>query len=135
MIANYLSLFPAYVRDKPRFMALAEVILRQAADLMTLVQSIAPGFSFASAVGEQLDALGASVGVSRQEDWNDETYRGVLLRKLKLYTWNGMNDTVPDYLETGETFKDNANGSATVSAALPLPAGELLPVPIGVRTT
>ena len=59
----------------------------------------------------------------------------MLLRKLKLFTWNGMNDTVPDYLETGETFKDNANGSVTVSAALPLPAGELLPVPIGVRTT
>ena len=130
MITEYLSLFPAYVRNKPRFMALAEAILRQAADLMTLVQSIVPGFSFASAVGEQLDALGASVGVFRHEGWSDETYRGVLLRKLKLYTWN-----VPDYLESGETFKDNANGSVTVSATLPLPAGELLPVPIGVRTT
>ena len=116
-------------------MALAEAILRQAMDLMTLVQNIAPGFCFTSAVGAQLDALGASVGVSRQEGWNDETYRSVLLRKLKLFTWNGMNDTVPDYLESGETFKDNANGSVTVSASLPLPAGELLPVPIGVRTT
>ena len=135
MIANYLSLFPAYTRDKPRFMALAEAILRQAVDLLTLVQNIAPGFSFASAAGVQLDALGASVGIPRQAGWSDDTYRSVLLRKLKLFTWNGMNDTVPDYLESGETYKDNANGSVTVSASLPLPAGELLPVPIGVRTT
>ena len=135
MITNYLSLFPAYVREKPRFMALTEAILRQAIDLITLVQSIAPGFSFAHAVGAQLDALGASVGVPRQDGWNDETYRGVLLRKLKLWTWNGMNETVSDYLESGETFRDNVNGSVTVSASLPLPAGKLLPIPIGVRTT
>ncbi len=135
MIANYLSLFPAYVRNKSRFMALAEAILRQAVDLLTLVQNIAPGFSFANALGVQLDALGASIGIPRQAGWNDENYRSVLLRKLKLFTWNGMNDTVPDYLESGETFKDNGNGSVTVSANLPLPAGELLPVPIGVRTT
>ena len=134
-LTYYLSLFPAYVREKPKFMALAEATLQQALDLITLVQSIAPGFSFAHAVGAQLDALGASVGVPRQEDWDDETYRAVLLRKLKLWTWNGMNEAVSDYLESGETFRDNANGSVTVSACLPLPAGKLLPIPIGVRTT
>ena len=126
MITNYLSLFPAYVREKPRFMALAEAILQQAVDLITLAQSIAPGFSFAHAVGIQLDALGVSIGVSRQEGWDDETYRSVLLRKMKLWTWNGMNETVSDYLESGETFRDNVNGSVTVSASLPLPAGEKL---------
>ena len=134
-LTYYLSLFPAYVREKPRFMALAEAILQQAVDLITLAQSIAPGFSFAHAVGAQLDALGASVGVPRQEDWDDETYRAVLLRKLKLWTWNGMNETVSNYLESGETFRDNVNGSVTVSASLPLQAGKLLPIPIGVRTT
>ena len=135
MLSDYMALFPAYTRDKPRFAALAEAILRQAMDLIALAQSIAPGFSFGSAEGVQLDALGASVGIPRQEGWSDATYRGVLLRKLKRFTWNGMSDTVTDFLEPGETFRDNNNGSISVSSqsALPLPAGELLPVPIGVR--
>ena len=135
-LQDYLSLFPAYTRSRPRFAALAEAILRQAVDLITLVQSIAPGFSFASAAGVQLDALGGSVGIPRQEGWDDETYRGVLLRKLKLWTWDGMNESVPDFLASGETLKDNSNGSATVTTGtLPLPANELLPIPMGVKTT
>ena len=135
-LQDYLSLFPAYTRSRPRFVALAEAILRQAVDLITLAQSIAPGFSFAQATGIQLDALGGSVGVPRQEGWDDETYRGVLLRKLKLWTWDGMNASVPDFLASGETLKDNGDGSVTVTtASLPLPANELLPIPMGVKTT
>ena len=134
--SDYLGLFPAYTRSRPRFAALAEAILRQAVDLITLARSIAPGFSFAQATGIQLDALGESVGISRQEGWDDETYRSVLLRKLKLWTWNGMNESVPDFLASGETLKDNSNGSVTVTTGtLPLPANELLPIPMGVKTT
>ena len=122
-LAYWLSLFPSASRSCPRFMALAEAILRQAADLAALAQSIVPGFSFATAVGGQLDALGASVSIPRQEGWDDETYRGVLLRKLKLWTWDGMNASVPDFLASGETLKDNGDGSVTVTtASLPLPA-------------
>ena len=122
-VSDYLSLFPAYTRSRPRFAALAEAILRQAVDLITLAQSIAPGFSFAQATGIQLDALGGSVGIPWQEGWDDETYRGVLLRKLKLWTWDGMNASVPDFLASGETLKDNGDGSVTVTtASLPLPA-------------
>ena len=135
MLPIYLALFPGYTRSKPRFMALAEAVLRQATDLIALVQSIAPGFSFEGAAGVQLDALGASVCIPRAAGWDDETYRGVLLRKLSLYTWDGMNETVSAYLEEGETFRDNGDNSVTVStpAPLPLPAEELLPVPAGVR--
>jgi len=135
MMNYYLSLFPSYTRDKPRFMALAEAMLRQAADLITLVQSLASGFSFAHAAGIQLDALGASIGIPRQSGWDDETYRSVLLKKLKLWTWDGTNETVSDFLSAGETLKDNGNNSVTVSpaAALPLPPAELMPIPIGVN--
>lgn len=132
-MTNYIELLPAYTRDKPKFVAFAAALLRQAEELITLAQEIAPGFSFAGAVGVQLDALGETVGIPRQEGWEDEVYRKVLLRKLKRFTWDGMNESVTEFLEEGETLKDNGNGTVSVTCAGPLPAGELLPVPIGVK--
>ena len=133
-LSFYLSLFPAYVREMPRFMALAEALLRQVTDLAALVNSINSGFSVGSAAGVQLDALGESFSIPRQEGWDDETYRGVLLRKLKRFVWDGTNETSFEYLLSGETFKDNDNGTVTVGTGpLPLPASELLPVPTGVK--
>ena len=133
-LAYWLSLFPSVSRARPRQTALAEAILRQAADLAALAQAIVPGFSFTAAQGGQLDALGASVSVPRQEGWDDETYRSVLLRKLKRFTWDGTNETVPDYLENGESLTDGGNNSVSVQATgLPLEAAELLPVPAGVK--
>ena len=133
-LAYYLSLFPAYTRDMPRFSALAEAVLRQAAELMALVPGLDSGFSFAYAVGKQLDALGESVFIPRQEDWDDETYRSILLKKLKLFTWDGSNESSFDYLDAGETLIDNDNGTVTAQTVLPMPADEVLPVPIGVKT-
>ena len=133
-LSDYMSLFPSYTRDLPRFSALAEAVLRQAADLIALVPSLASGFSFASAKGIQLDALGVSVSIPRQEGWSDETYRAVLLKKLKLNTWDGTNETSFSFVEEGETFIDNCNGTVTAGTALPLPANEVLPIPIGVKS-
>ena len=132
---DYLSLFPGYVQEKSKFMALATAVLQQATDLITLAQNIAPGFSVGSAVGIQLDTIGKSFGIPRQAGWSDSTYRTVLLRKLKRNTWDGTNATVADYLEAGETFCENGDGTVSVHASgLPLPAGELLPVPLGVKS-
>ena len=134
-LKDYMNLFPAFSREKPRFAALAETVLRQAADLMALAPQLASGFSFASAVGAQLDDLGASVSIPRQSGWDDETYRKVLLRKLKLNTWDGRNETSFSYLEEGEMYCDNGNGTITVRTPGPLPADGLLPIPIGVKMT
>ncbi len=133
VLDSYLALFPAFSRGKPRFSALAEAVLRQAADLIALVPSLASGFSFAFAEGVQLDTLGESVFILRQPGWDDETYRAVLLRKLKLNTWDGSNETSFDYLEEGETFCDNGDGTVTVQTPAPLPTDGLLPVPMGVK--
>jgi len=131
---DYLSLFPGSSREKPKFMALAAAVLRQAADLITLARNIAPGFSVGSAEGIQLDALGESFGIPRQDGWTDETYRTVLLRKLKRNTWDWTNATAPEYLEEGETLLDNNNGTVNVHApGLPLPAEDLLPIPMGIK--
>ena len=131
---DYMNLFPAYSREKPRFFALAEAVLRQVMDLIALVPFLATGFSFDSAVGSQLDLLGASVSVPRQEGWTDETYRAILLKKLKLDTWDGTNETSFDFLDDGETFIDNCNGTVTATTSLPLPANEVLPIPLGVKS-
>ena len=131
---DYSALFPAYTREKPRFAALAEAVLRQAADLMALVPGLMSGFSFAHAEGTQLDALGESVSVSRREGWDDETYRRVLLKKLRLFTWDGTNETSLDFVEEGESLNDRCDGSVIARTDLPLPAAEVLPVPVGIKT-
>ena len=128
---DYLDLFPGASREKARFMALAEAVLQQAVDLMTLIESIQSGFSFATAVGGQLDEIAAAVGLGREAGMMDEAFRAYLLQKLKLWTWDGTNAGVPAVLPAGVTETDNRNGTVTVS-----PAGvakELLPVPAGVR--
>jgi hypothetical protein len=130
---DYLSLFPAYTRDRPRFIALAGAVLRQVMDLMDLVPQLASGFSFARAEGKQLDELGTSVGIPRRESWDDESYRRVLLKKLKLYTWDGTNERAFDFAEEGEVFVDNDDGTVTARTGLTLPAGEVMPVPVGIR--
>ena len=130
---DYLSLFPAYTRNKPHFIALAEAVVRQVTDLMALVPQTASGFSFASAEGKQLDELGTSIGITRQEGWDDETYRSVLLKKLKLFTWDGTNEASFGFLDEGEVLIDNDDGTVTVHTELPLPAGEVLPVPLGIK--
>ena len=129
-----INLFPGYTRDLPRFSAVAEAVLRQAADLADLAQSPAQAFSVQYAEGLQLDALGDSFSVPRWDGWTDETYRGVILRKLKRNAWDGTNETSFQYLEEGETLRDNGDGTVSVHApGLPLPTAELLPVPMGIK--
>ncbi|MBQ6514272.1 MAG: DUF2612 domain-containing protein [Clostridia bacterium] len=128
---QYLVLFPGASREKPRLMALAEAVLQQAVDLMTLIDSIQSGFSFATAEGSQLDAIAETVGMNRELGMTDEAFRAYLLQKLKLWTWDGTNVNAPAVLPEGVTETDNQNGTVTVS-----PAGtrqDLLPVPAGVR--
>ena len=112
-LVNYLNLFPPSSREKPRFMALAAAVLQQAAELQALIPSLESGFSFASAAGVQLDALGASVSIPRPSGWSDETYRDYLLQKLKTFSWNGLNDTVDSVLPSGTILTDNCNGTVT----------------------
>ena len=130
---DYLSLFPAYTRGMPHFIALAEAVLRQVTDLTDLVPQLASGFSYARAEGKQLDELGTSVGIPRREGWDDESYRRVLLKKLKLYTWDGTNERAFDFAEEGEVFVDNDDGTVTARTDAPLPASEILPVPLGIK--
>ena len=131
---DYMTLFPGYTRDKPRFAALAAAMLQQVNDLITLVPEMESGFSVAHAVGAQLDALGVSLSIPRQSGWSDETFRSILLRKLRRNQWNGLNDSAFEYVDEGETFTDNCNGTVTATTVEAVPAKEVMPVPMGFKT-
>ncbi len=131
---DYMTLFPGYTRDKPRFAALAAAVLQQVNVLIALIPELESGFSVAHAVGAQLDALGVSLSIPRQSGWNDETYRSILLRKLRRNQWDGLNSSAFEYVDEGETFTDNCNGTVTAVTVETVPAKEVMPVPIGIRT-
>ena len=139
LLLSWLSLFPGASRDRPRFMALAEAVLRQATDLITLTNHLQSGFSFAHAEGVQLDQAAESVGLKRMDcgpDVTDEDYRRYVLAKLALWTWDGTNENVPAVLAAalpGSIQTDNGDGTVTVTAEGPIPSGTALPVPAGIR--
>ena len=113
-------------------MALAEAVLRQAADFLPLITSLQAGFSFSSAEGIQLDAVAEAAGLKRDPGMADEAFRQYLLAKLLLWTWDGTNEGVPAVLPQGVTLSDNGDGTVSVT-----PAGiraDILPVPAGIRT-
>ena len=139
LLSDYISLFPGASREKERFMALAEAVLQQVLDLQAVVVSIQGGYSFSEAEGEMLDALAASVGLSRTDtpegvNCTDVQFRVFLLAKLALWGWDGTNESVPAVLAAGlpgSSETDNRNGTVTVSPAGTDPA--LVPVPAGVK--
>ena len=93
---DYLSLFPGATREKPRFMALAEVVLNQAADLAALVLSMPEVYSLPCAVGKQLDCLAATLGLTRVDSpqgaaATDAEFRAFSQDKLALWRTDGMN--------------------------------------------
>ena len=130
-LRDYCSLFPGSSREKPKFMALAEAVLGQCMDLAAVNAALPAGFSAASAVGIQLDAVAEAVGVAREAGMTDEVFRQYLLARLKSWTWDGTNEGARAVLPEGVTVTDNQDGTVTAD-----PAGtraDLLPVPAGIR--
>ena len=142
---DYLDLFPGSTREKQRFMALATAVLQQVTDLQTVVSQINGAFAPASAQGEQLDVLGASLGLSRGETSagvtaSDTVFRDFITKKLIRWSWDGRNVTAPEALakiKPGATIADNQNGTVTITGAgsQPAPVKDLFPITAGVRTT
>ena len=138
MITDYCTLFSATVRELPRFSAVAQMILSQAEDLISLIPYLQSAFSVDNAEGAQLDLIGETIGISRaaMADSSDDAYRAFLKAKLALWRWNGTNESVTSLLAEafpgqGVTLKDNGDMTVTVENAdseslLPIPAGAAL---------
>ncbi len=142
---EYLSLFSGNIREKQRFMVFATMVIGQVADLQAVVGEINGAFAPETAQGGQLDALGASLGLSRAETSagvtaTDTVFRDYIRKKLIRWGWDGTNQSVPAIIakiRQGSDQTDNQNGSVTVTGAGTQPAAvkELFPIPAGVRTT
>ena len=135
---EWLSLFPGATRNRLRFMALAEAVLRQAEDLADLAAGLQPAFSFAEAEGIQLDQIAGAVGLNRTDigtDVPDETFRKYVLAKLALWTWDGTNKTVPEVLGIalpGSTQTDNGDGTVSITGQFPTELEKSFPIPAGI---
>ena len=142
---DYLALFPGSTREKTRFMALAEALLLQVMGLQVVVGQINGAFAPESAQGVQLEALAASLGLSRLDTSTgaavtDEAFRDLIRKKLIQWSWDGTNKAVPAIvakIQQGASQMDNQNGTVTITGAgaQPAPVNELFPITAGVRTT
>ena len=141
-LESYLEMFPSATREKPRFMALAQAVMLQAAELLALVQTEIPAaYELGTASGAQLNALGELLNVPRPlPSTSDEDYRFLLRARIAVHHWDGTNESLPEVLEAafpGREAKliDNQDGTVTasVSGNLPFSLEELFPVPAGIR--
>ena len=142
---DYIALFPGSTREKQRFMEMAAAVLQQVTDLHAVVGEINEAFAPESALGNQLEALAASLGLSRLDTSTgagvtDEAFRDFIRKKLIQWGWDGTNMAVPAIvakIQQGAIQTDNMNGTVTVTGAgtQPAPVKDLFPITAGVRTT
>ena len=140
-----LALFPGSTLEKQRFMEMAAAVLQQVIDLQAVVGQINGAFAPESAQGVQLEALAASLGLSRLDTSTgavvtDEAFRDFIRKKLIQWSWDGTNKAVPAIvakIQQGASQVDNMNGTVTVTDAgtQPAPVKALFPITAGVRTT
>ncbi len=134
---DYMNMIPAWFREKPRFAALAQVVLSQVNDLAAVIQSIPAAYSPDCAEGICLDAIGEASGLPRPNGMGDNDYRQILLASFALFTWDGTNETAQTVLSAafpGSTISDNIDGTVTVHPVSQLQADHhLYPLPAGVR--
>ena len=140
---GYLSLFPGASREKDRFMALAEAVLRQVTDLIPVTLGALSNYSFLTAEGEALDQLAAVFGLGRVDTASgiactDADFRAYLLAKLALWTWDGTDRDVPTVLARAGITKsqtDRMDGTVGISLSGTMPRAEarlVFPYPAGI---
>ena len=144
-IDDYIALLGGACREKPKFLALTTAVLQQAVDLQTVIQDLNKAFSVDYATGAQLDILAATLGLSRRDtidgiDIMEETFRRFIKRKLARWSWDGINETVPEIILkqlSNSTQNDLMDGSVFVTTGglyLETVPGKLFPVPAGIMT-
>lgn len=154
---DYSSLITSEHRDKPRFKAVVELLVSGLTDGMRALLSMPVLYQFDNALGEQLDRVGAWVGLTRfvlvpslgTVELSDADYRLLLISKIAANHFDGSFEQYQQILSSlfvGYGFQmiavDNQDMSLDiyVTGATPTPlqlalmqGGHLPPKPEGVR--
>lgn len=99
LMDSYKNLITSQHRDKPKYMATVEAILKHSEDIFSLAVFFDDNFDLDLTVGKQEDILGNIVEESRILDFepannlspilDDETYRTLLKAKIAKNMWKG----------------------------------------------
>lgn len=101
---DYLNLVTSEHNQKPKFMAMMAVDVQGYVDNQALCATFPALFDLDLAVGQQLEFVGAWVGLSRN-GFDDATYRTFLKLQIALNHWDG---TVPGIYSIWETVFSGA---------------------------
>ena len=159
MLPNeYLDKITSAHISRPRYMEWLEALLQLVCDAGTCSEGFDLAFYLETAVGKQLDMIGAIVGISRELPYAsqyiddgilaDTEYRNAIMAKILFNQWDGTNQSLPllwqaIYPSLQMTFHDNQDMTmsvevrGTISNELSemIQAGMIVPVPAGVGVT
>ena len=138
---EYMDYLSPQNRMKARFAAWATAVLEQAYDLFRLADAMVAGSDLETAVGTQLDLIGALARVPRPVGTGDEAYREYLRAQIAVRNWDGTNEGLAETLAFAFPGKnarliDNMDGTVTAALEGAVPGfdlAEVFPLPAGVR--
>lgn len=153
--SDYLGKITSAHCNRPKYMAWLSSLVGVLVDHGELALAMPDDFGLETAVGVQLDVIGALVGADRKLPFSpssgsaylsDANYRRYIKSKILFNNWNGTNETLPSlwqaaYPRINMTYVDGMDGTMTVtltgdvSALMQemIQAGILIPVPAGIR--
>jgi hypothetical protein len=153
----YGDLVTSQHATKPKYIQWLDALCAPLLACQALSQSLPDVYSVETAIGEQLDAVGAMIGLDRRQSvagfglviLSDVDYRFFLRGRIKTNTWDGTNQSYQDLLDyvfnqPGQSvvLVDNQDMSFSLLVfGVPLTAiqsallngGQLTPKPAGVR--
>ena len=153
------DLVPSWNRQQVRFMAVLESILQPLEDMNTVVEGYDNAFAIDSAVGVQLDYVGALLGISRvlpfapisgSRTLGDADFRLLIRARVAQDVWDGTNEGAQSLFDSifpsfGIILKDGQDCSIQLELTATenisdiqlemLNAGLLVPIPAGVSMT
>lgn len=151
----YKNLIPIKNFTKEKYMAYLDAVLTHGANLGTMVETMSDAFDLENAAGDQLDMIGALVGIDRllayvpatgTREMDDDEYRLAIKMKIGRNVWDGTNEAAIELysqLFSGTVsivYEDNQDmsvsfsiyGSVSAREAEILNATGVLLVPAGV---
>ena len=154
-IETYVNMITSEHRDKPKFQALVRLLLTPIVNLQILNHEMMTMLNLDTSHGDQLDKIGAILGLPRQVNFqptdgsssilNDDYYRLILKAKVAKNQWDGTKKGLYDlwkvlFPENPILIVDRQNMTATVAVVGLVDQlsrdlivhGYIVPKPVGV---